>query len=64
MSRTKCIGTQSVQEIVSKCDVLQVMFVYMISTFSLTVQKMGSKHDLLLFKKDVLGAPPIPPTCG
>ena len=45
MTRSKCIGTQSMQEIVSKYDVLQVMLVYMFSTCSLTVQKMGSKHD-------------------
>jgi len=44
------------QEIVSKSDVLQVMFVYMILTFSLIVQEMGSKHDLRQLKNDVLGA--------
>ena len=32
----------SCEEIVSKYDVLQVMTVYMISTFNLTVRKMGS----------------------
>ena len=47
MTRSKCIGTQSMQEIVSKYDVQQVMFVYRISTFNSTVQKMGYKHDLL-----------------
>ena len=29
-------------EIVSKYDVLQVMFVYKISTFNITMRKMGS----------------------
>jgi len=56
MTRSKCIGTQSVLEIVSKCDVLQVMFVYTISTFTLIVQEIGSKYDMLQLKKDVLGA--------
>jgi len=54
MTRSKCNGTQSVQEIVSKYDVLQVMFIYMISTFNLTEQKMGSKHDLLHLIKTCL----------
>ena len=41
MTRSMCIGTLTVIKL-SRNDVLQVMFVYMISTFNLTVRKMGS----------------------
>jgi len=44
------------EEFISKYDVLQVMFVYMISTFNLNVRKMGSKYDMLQLKKHVCGA--------
>jgi len=43
----------SCKEIVSKYDVLQVIFVYMISNFNLNVRKMGSKYDMLQLNKDV-----------
>ena len=43
-------------EIISKYDVLQVLVVYMISTFLLNVRKMGSTYNLLYLKKDVCGA--------
>jgi len=46
----------SCKEIVLKYYVLQVMFVYMISTFNINVGKMGSKYELLQLKKDVCGA--------
>jgi len=36
--------------------VLQVLVVYMISTFLLNVRKMGSTYNLLYLKKDVCGA--------
>jgi len=39
-----CIGTLAVKK-VSRNDVLQVMFVYMISTCNLTVRKVGSQFD-------------------
>jgi len=41
MTRSMYIGTLAVKKL-SRNNVLQVMFVYMISTFNLTVRKMGS----------------------
>jgi len=41
MTRTMCIVIQAVKKL-SRNDVLQVMFVYMIATLNLTVPKIGS----------------------
>jgi len=41
MTRSMCFGTLAVKKF-SRNAVLQVMFVYMISTINLTVLKMGS----------------------
>jgi len=41
MTRSMCIGILAVKKL-SRNDVLQEMFVYMISTINLTVPKMGS----------------------
>jgi len=41
MTRSMCFGTLAVKKL-SRNDVLQVMFVYMISTINLIVPKMGS----------------------
>jgi len=41
MTRSVCIGTLAVKK-QSRNEVLQVLFVYSISTLHLTVRKMGS----------------------